>query len=53
MESDPKNLNPVDRDSRLKKLQQVQMKVNKINGGNKMVASKNRAKKEFHIGVKH
>lgn len=53
MESDPKNLTHVETSTILKKLQQVQMKANKKNGGNKMVASKNRAKKILHIGVKH
>lgn len=53
MENTPKNLNPTNSNTRLKELQQLQMKTNKTNGGNRMVASENRTKKGLHIGVKH
>jgi hypothetical protein len=53
MENTPKNLNRAKTNTGRKKLQQLQMKADKINGGNKMVASKYRTRNVLHIGVKH
>lgn len=53
MENTPKNLNRTRTNTGRKKLEQLKMKANKINDGNKMVASKYRTRKVLHIGVKH